>query len=247
VNRRVLIVSAVASLAMVGLWYLFLWSPRQSELRTERARTAAALAQKATLETRLGQLQDLKKREPLRRAQLERLRIAIPDRADLAAFILDANSAADDAGIDFLSITPSAPSAATQTAPGTVGLSMTVSGPYSDVLDYLTKLQDLPRIVVVDTLNLAPAGVPDPSGSTRLSVSVTGKMFLAGDAPATTSPASTSPAAPAAASAAAGTAAGAAAPAPAPGPAAIGAGPNGRPLPAAPVTPPASTTAGAPR
>ena len=58
-------------------------------------------------------LRSLQQEEPQKRAQLEALRVAIPDEPNLAQFILDANTAANVSGIQFLSIHPSPPSAET--------------------------------------------------------------------------------------------------------------------------------------
>jgi hypothetical protein len=56
-----------------------------------------------------------------------------------------------------------------------VGLAITVSGGYFEVLDYLDRLDDLPRIVVVDSIALTPAETA--TGQQELSVSLNGRMF----------------------------------------------------------------------
>src|SRR5205823_1734241 len=82
--------------------------------------------QRDTLQDQLTRLRASKRDEPLKRSQLETLRVAVPDDPNLAQFILDANDAASRSGIEFLSITPSPPAPPTATpaaaatpAPGT--------------------------------------------------------------------------------------------------------------------------------
>ena len=76
-----------------------------------KTRRQAAEQTQAELQTQLNRLKAQQKSEPLRRAQLEALRTAIPDQPNLAQFILDVNDAAAKAGIDFVSISPSPPAA----------------------------------------------------------------------------------------------------------------------------------------
>jgi Tfp pilus assembly protein PilO len=71
-------------------------------------------------------------------------------------------------------------------APSAISLSFEVKGGYFQVLDFVNRVTDLPRIVVVDSLDLgageesAPAGgtgADTTSGSTELSASITARMF----------------------------------------------------------------------
>ena len=81
---------------------------------------------------------------------------------------------------------------ATTTAPSAISLSLEVKGGYFQVLDFLNRVDDLPRIVVVDSLDLgggededAPptAGATSDGGTTDLTANITARMFT-GDAPA---------------------------------------------------------------
>jgi Tfp pilus assembly protein PilO len=194
-SRRAMMIGGAALIAVVLVWYLALWSPRQSAIAKQRERAQAAEQQRSELEVSLSRLQGLKKDEALKRSQLDRLRVAIPEQPNLAQFILDANDAADKAGIEFLSITPALPTASASGGAASVGLAMTISGGYFQVLDYLNRLDELPRIVVVDSINVTPSA---GDRADELSVALTGKMFSTGvpaTAPATASPTSPSGAA----------------------------------------------------
>ena len=134
---------------------------------------------------------------PALQAKVEALRVAVPDSPDLAQFILDANDAATASGVDFLSISPTPPTAGVDpTQPASVNLAIDVDGGYFQVLDYLNRVDDMDRIVVVDSLDLAPQG--EEGSSTGLSVSLSARMFttatpagLPGAAPAPATQAST--------------------------------------------------------
>lgn len=186
-NRRVLAIGAGIAAVILVLWYFALWKPRGSELGEAKDRRVAAEASESQLQTEIARLRAEERQEPLRRAQLERVRTLIPDEPNLAQFILDANDAAIRSGIDFISVAPALPTPATlaapapgapaapATAPGTappeIKLALQISGGYFQVLDFLNRLDALPRLVVTDSLTLSA----DPTA--RLAVAVTGRMF----------------------------------------------------------------------
>ena len=214
-GRRTFLIAGAATLAVLVLWYLALWSPRKAELSDARERRVAAEAQHQELASRVARLKASQKDEPIKRAQVEALRTTIPDEPNLAAFILDTNDAAAKAGIDWISVAPAEPvagSAAVATVaqtdgdtagvanrvPAEIGLSLQVAGGYFQVLDFLNRLSDMPRLVVTDGLNISS------DEQAKLTVGLTGRMFVRtvppgfGDVPAA-SP--TAPAAPPAAGA----------------------------------------------
>jgi Tfp pilus assembly protein PilO len=204
-NRRLLI-PVGAGVAVVLVWFLFLWGPQGSALSKARQRASQATAQRETLRDQLTRLQQSRRDQPLKQAQLETLRVAIPDDPNLAQFILDANDAASRSGIDFLSITPTPPSAsapapaptpttvaggsgssgggttptttaaattpAASAGPPAIKISMNISGGYFQVLDFVNRLNRLPRIVVIDGLSMGASAT-----SAQLQVSLTARMF----------------------------------------------------------------------
>jgi Tfp pilus assembly protein PilO len=194
VNRRALLIGGAAALVVLLAWYFLLWGPRNDDISEARDRKDAAELQAQQLQSEIARLQAAQRDEPLRRAQLETLRAAIPDDPNLAQFILDTNDAATKAGIDFISIAPTPPAAAapaattTTTAPGTppggnptpgagatppaeIRVALQVQGGYFQVLDFVNRLTDLPRLVVIDALTVSA----DAGG--RLSVALQTRMF----------------------------------------------------------------------
>ncbi len=122
------------------------------------------------------------------------LRAAVPSTPDLGEFILQANDIATASGIDWLSISPSPPAATGGGGPtSTIAVSIQIQGGFFEVLDYLNRLEDLERLVIVDTINISAAaptrgpaapgpagsigGSTDSSGAPDLSVTLTGRMF----------------------------------------------------------------------
>lgn len=197
-NRKAILIGVGASLAAVALWFFLLWSPQGGRLEDARSREEAAASVNSELEVKVARLSAAEQRRPELTADLEALRVAVPDAPDLAQFLLDANTASTEAGVDFLSISPTPPVASTTPGqPSEIVLSINVEGGYFQVLDFLNRVTALPRIVVVDTLGLTSA----ESAQEPLSVALTARMFTTATsvaqapapAPAAATPAPTTP------------------------------------------------------
>jgi Tfp pilus assembly protein PilO len=199
VNRRNLLIGVGAGLAVLLIWYFLLWSPRGKAIDRAKGRQQAAAGQISELQARIEQLRDAQRNEAATRAQIAQLQEAIPDEPNLAQFILDANDAATRSGIDFLSISPtppaagvvddSTPEAAAVRQPSVIALGVSITGGYFQILDFVNRLTDLSRIVVIDGLSVSGAAGGD------LSVQINAKMFTtqapAGSTPVTTPGATT--------------------------------------------------------
>jgi Tfp pilus assembly protein PilO len=199
VNRRVILFAVVAAVIVLAGWYLLLWSPTKSDLDKAKERRAAAESQQSQLRSEIQRLQEAQRNEPANRAKLERLRTAIPDDPSLGQFIIDVNDAATRSGIDFISIAPTEPHTAARApvvttttvagstpttsnaplasttpgaAPAEIGLTLQIQGGYFQVLDFLNRLDSLPRLVVTDSLNISPGE------NVRLTVAISARMFV---------------------------------------------------------------------
>ena len=189
-RRNMLIAGAAAGLILV-LWYLLLWSPRKADLAEAQDRREAAEARRDELAIRVARLRASQKDEPMKRAQVEALRTTIPDEPNLAAFILDTNDAAAKSGIDFISVAPSEPAAgagpsgaiAVPTAagaahapagafPAEIKLQLQITGGYFQVLDFLNRVSEMPRLVITDDLTI------NSDDKAKLTVGLTGRMFV---------------------------------------------------------------------
>jgi Tfp pilus assembly protein PilO len=187
-KRTTLIAVIAGGLVLILLWYFVLFSPTSSDLNDTRDEVAAVQSQNQELENTIRRLKELSRNAPQQEATLRTLRAAIPANPDLGEFILQANDIASAAGIDWLSIAPTPPAASTTGGPqSTIALSMQIDGGFFEVLDYLNRLEDLERLVLVDSINVSvgasdtggtTGGVTDSTGGAPdLSVTLTGRMF----------------------------------------------------------------------
>jgi Tfp pilus assembly protein PilO len=188
VKRSWLIAGAAGAVVLILLWYFMLFSPTSGDLSDTRDQVSELDSQNQALENTIRQLEALSRNSVEQQAQLRTLRAAIPATPDLGEFILQANEIASAAGIDWLSIAPTPPAAGGGSGPNaTIALTIQIQGQFASVLDYLNRLEDLERLVVVDGINVATAGgegatgadgtASVTSGAPDLSVTINGRMF----------------------------------------------------------------------
>jgi Tfp pilus assembly protein PilO len=201
VNRKLLIVTGVLCAVLALGWYQFSWQASAHEMGVAHEATDKARTQADELRAQLTKLVAAKGQLPALQATAARLQQAVPDDAELASFLRQANDAATSSGVDYLSIAPTPPAPASAGIGSTeVHLGISVSGQYAKVIDYLEHLLGLPRVVVIDTMSVSPSGAGPGAGS--LSVTLAGRVFLSsppaqaaatGATPAATATASATP------------------------------------------------------
>lgn len=176
-NRKIALGAVGVSVALLVLWFVFLWGPLGGKLDDAEVREQTAAGVNSELELQRDRLLALEADQPALEAKVDALRLAVPDDADLADFILEANGIATASGVEFPTIAVTPPSASTDPSlPAALNVTIAVDGGYFQVLDYLDRLDTLDRIVVIDTLGLTPAGAED-GGTSSLSVAVSARMF----------------------------------------------------------------------
>jgi Tfp pilus assembly protein PilO len=187
VKRNQLIAVGAAVLAVVLLWYFLLYAPLSDDLSTAQAQRSSEEKKTADLQATLARLQAQAKNSSQQQALLRKLNAAVPEQPDLAQFILQANEIADESGISFLSIAPSPPTAGTGAS--VVNLTISISGSFFQLEDYLRLLEKLERLVVVDGITVSASSssgsssgdtgdtVDESSGDVSLSVTLTARMF----------------------------------------------------------------------
>jgi type IV pilus assembly protein PilO len=180
-KSRTIMVSVLAAVAIIVVWWMFLYSPARSDASKVNDDVNTAKEESRSLETQVKQVHDLERHAPEIKAQVERLRDAVPQQPELASFIDQANQIATDAGVDWASISPTDPSTATNA--GEIQLQITVNGGYYEVLDYLNRLDNLPRLVVVDQISVT-AAADAGTGTQKLTAALTARMFTQGSAAA---------------------------------------------------------------
>ncbi|MCU1587485.1 MAG: hypothetical protein JWN31_978 [Frankiales bacterium] len=189
--RQWIALTVVGALVLAAAGYFLLISPKRSEAADLRTQADAQVSANAALKTQISVLKAQAKALPAKQAQLAAVAAKIPGDPALPALIRDLTVAADDAGVELLSMSPSqpvdvsapAPTAVTPTsapvaggaaaapaapaasaAAGTlkqINLALSVTGGYFQVEQFLDQLENLSRALEVKTLSLSPGANPD--------------------------------------------------------------------------------------
>ncbi|MCU1426932.1 MAG: Tfp pilus assembly protein PilO [Actinomycetia bacterium] len=163
-NRRAVLLAVVGVVGVVALWWVFIFSPKADSLSKARENLSTARTQAQSLQAKLNQLKDLQRRSTQIEAQLGKLTAAIPKTPNQADFISGLNDIADQSGITWQSVTMSQPAASTPGSPDTITVQIQIQGGFFQALDYMNRLENLGRLVVVDGVNVA--GTPSSTTGT---------------------------------------------------------------------------------
>ena len=176
-KNQMIMLTLVGVLVLTGVWWFMLYSPRNKSLSDARAKYEQERQAETTLKGQLARLQEMKKNEQKLDLRQSQLNTWVPDQPNLAQFINDATTIAKESGIDFVSITPATPKAGASNI-GEIGMAIQIQGGFFQLLDYLVRMEKLPRTVVVDSLQIAPEATTD--GSVSLNVGLQARMFTTG-------------------------------------------------------------------
>lgn len=182
-RTKLIAAGALAAVAVLGLWFVLLWSPTKGRLDDAKAEKVASEQKRDQLQTRLAGLKVLEANKDRLEADKVLLAAAIPDKDKLDEFILQVNAKAAESKVAFVSISPAPPAApapgvaaaggAPVGAPPSVGLQIQVTGDYFAILRFMDLLRDGERLVTVENFSLSEGGADG-----QMSASISGKMFL---------------------------------------------------------------------
>ena len=122
----------------------FLVLPKAGQVKDADAALTEAQAQQATLGAQLAALQQAEAEAPINRETIRRVQQAIPPTIDQQGFILLVQNAAVQSSIDIVTITPSVPVFDPATGLSTVTNTVTCTGSYFAVTEFLFQIETLP-------------------------------------------------------------------------------------------------------
>ncbi len=159
----------VAVVAVLAVFFLVL--PKMSEVTKARDELATAEAQETTLRAQLASLKEAQANAPQVKAQIAKLSNEVPPTADLPALIRLLTAAADGSAVDFFTVAPGTPQLDPTGAFSRIQTSISVTGGYFALDQFLFRLETLPRAAKVTSVSITPGGAA-PLGSTVNSLSM---------------------------------------------------------------------------
>ncbi|MGH2590012.1 MAG: type 4a pilus biogenesis protein PilO, partial [Actinomycetota bacterium] len=157
-GRRTPIIAGVAVALIAVLAFMFLVRPKMSQVSEAQVELEAAQDDEIVLEAQLRTLQDAQAAAPETERQISLIEDQVPPTADLPALIRLLQSAADRAAVDFFSFTPATPVADATGQFSTISSSITVTGGYFSIDEFLFLIETLPRAAKGVSISVAPGG-----------------------------------------------------------------------------------------
>lgn len=186
-TRQAALLTGLAAVLVLVLFWFFLFQPRNDEIAELREQTDAAIAQQAQLEQEIARLEAVRAEAPEIEAALATAEGIVPRELALPSALRQLQLAADDAGVSLDTIAPGRPAAVAGEVPdlAEITIAVTLSGSYFQIVDFLRRVEDptiLPRGIEWSSSLLSVQDHP------TLSVVLTGEMYavLPAPAPATT-------------------------------------------------------------
>lgn len=180
-KNRTLTIGALAAVLVIALWWFFVYSGLSSKASDVTDDIDAAQAEQTTLRNQLAELEAIEAQGPEIEAQLTQLQQKLPANPDLASFLDITTQIERDSQVSFVSVAPGDPTQAGSVA--TIPLTIVVEGGYFEVLEYLRRIEELPRLVVVDGISLTAGGASEagaeasPTDAPSIQVTLTARMF----------------------------------------------------------------------
>jgi type IV pilus assembly protein PilO len=176
-NRRAPLIAGVAIVAVAILMVLILVLPKSHQVSQAQDQLDETRRQGQTLASREQALQDAKDAAPQARKAIAEVERRIPPVADEPGLILLLQNAAIDAGIDLVSLSPGNPTLDTATNLSTIDVSVSATGSYFDVTEFMYQIETLPRAAIVQGVSLAPGSGTGTSGVPLLTLTATVRTY----------------------------------------------------------------------
>ena len=188
VKQWVALAVAVSLGVLAAGWFLLV-QPKNAEAAELRAQAEQQVTANNAMRTHLAVLKAQARNLPKQQAKLARVSEKIPDNPALPALIRALTEASTASGVEFLSLTPGAPTASTTGSTGlmTVPVTINVAGGYFEIEQYVTMLEDLPRALRVADIAVTPGASPvaeqgtataAASDGSELVTVITGSVFM---------------------------------------------------------------------
>lgn len=144
-TRTNVLLGGVIAVALVILAWLFLISPQNDELAQVRADTEAQNAQAVAVQSQIVGLEQVRADAPRLEAEIAEIDSIVPSDPSLASTLRQLQAAADDAGVQLLTVVPTRPSKMAEAQPATIhemDIAINLEGSYFQTVDFLRRIED---------------------------------------------------------------------------------------------------------
>jgi Tfp pilus assembly protein PilO len=177
-SRRAPLLAGIGVAVVIVAVVLFLIVPTMGEVSDAQTTLDAAVSEQQTLESQRNALLDAEERAPEAKATIAEVERLIPPVSDEPGLLLLLNNAAMASGLDVVSFAPSPGTFDETTGLSTIAVSLSGSGTYFDVTEFMYRIETLPRAAKMSTISLAPGGAGEGATTSTSTLSFTGTLTL---------------------------------------------------------------------
>lgn len=168
---------ATTLVLIIGLSVWLLFWPKHQRIDTLGKQLAQVQQELAKAKKNAAELNDWRNKMKQKEAQYKTVMRALPEKEEIPSLLAGISQAGRDAGLEFLLFEPKPESAKGFYAE--IPVDIRVSGTYHQVAVFFDKVSNLPRIVNIRDIKMAPAGKDSGGSLTTVCQAVTYKFIEA--------------------------------------------------------------------
>jgi Tfp pilus assembly protein PilO len=177
-GKRAPIIAGIAVMVVAFMAFLLLVNPKRAEVAGAQKDLEDARAEQISLQTELGSLKDAEAAAPANRKIIRQVEQQLPPTADPQGLILLLSHAADQSGCDVSTTSVGTPALDPVKGFSTIGISLTVSGGYFALDEFLYQIETLPRAAKVLSISMSPNAAAASTTTTTTTTTTSGSLAM---------------------------------------------------------------------
>ena len=164
-RRRGPVIAAAVAVVVAVLLVLLLVMPKMSQVKDTKDQLVTAQMQEDSLNAELKSLQEAQANAPQTKEQIQKLASEVPPTVDLPGLIGLLQEVRDRSAVDFFAFSPGSPTADVSGQFSVLPTTITVTGRYFSLEEFLFRLETLSRAAKVTAVSITPAGTTETTGT----------------------------------------------------------------------------------
>lgn len=164
-KRRGPVIAAAVAVVVAVLLVLLLVMPKMSQVKDTKDQLVTAQMQEDSLNAELKSLQEAQANAPETKEQIQKLASEVPPTVDLPGLIGLLQGVRDRSAVDFFAFAPGTPALDASGGFSTLPTTITVTGRYFSLEEFLFRLETLSRAAKVTAVSIAPGGATETTGT----------------------------------------------------------------------------------
>lgn len=180
-QQQLIIGVVIVVVILVGFFFI-VWRPQNDAVATLAMQAEAENKKTQEAINTLARLKEAKAESAQIEKELVHLNEQMPIEAQIASLLVDLQDMANESGVDLVSITPSDPTPLQRFSE--IQMQLGISSTFFDLVDFLYRLETMPRIAKVTRLSIqGGTSYPELSSTLAISVYMLGKPGMQGGVP----------------------------------------------------------------